>query len=42
MPGPLGAVFDIIAMFPHGSSQEEDFGEELLRPLFARGPQLVL
>jgi len=42
MPGPLGAVFDIITMFPHGLSQEEDLGEEVLRPLLAGGPQLVL
>jgi len=33
-PGPLGAVLDDVTMFPHGASQEEHFGEELLCPFF--------
>jgi len=42
MPGPLGAVFDIVTMFPHGTSQEEDLGEKVLGPFLAGRPELVL
>jgi len=42
MPGPLEAVIDIVTMLPHGPSQEEDFGEEVLCPFLAGRPELIL